>query len=48
MQSFFLVYFTSIHKLIRFDAKNVQEKLGQRGSMSPDEGVEFDWQVFLK
>ena len=47
-ESFFLVYFTSIHKLIRFDIKTVQEKLGQRGSMSPEEGVEFDWQVFLK
>ena len=47
-ESFFLVYFTSIHKLIRFDAISVQAKLGQRGSMSPEEGVEFDWEVFLK
>ncbi len=45
---FFLVWFVQSRKLIRFDAELVASKLGVEGSLSPREGSEFDWQVFLK
>ncbi len=45
---FFLVWFVRARKLIRFDAALVASKLGVQGSLSPDEGVVFDWLVFLK
>ena len=45
---FFLVWFVHSRKLIRFDAELVASKLGVQGSLSPDEGVDFDWQVFLR
>lgn len=45
---FFLVWFVKARRLVRFDAELVKSKLGVQGSLSPDEGVEFDWQVFLR
>lgn len=45
---FFLVYFVRSGKLIRFDASVIKSKLGLQGSITPCEGVEFDWRLFLK
>lgn len=45
---FFLVWFASARRLIRFDASMIKTKLGRQGSVTPSEGVDFDWQVFLK
>ncbi|MEA5034199.1 hypothetical protein [Cloacibacillus evryensis] len=48
VNGFFLVWFSGPKKLIAFDAKIIQAKLGLQGSITPDEGTEFDWQTFLK
>lgn len=45
---FFLVWFVRLRKLIRFDATVIKEKLGVQGAITPSEGVEFDWQIFLR
>ena len=47
-EAFFLVWFVKSRRLIRFDAVLVADSLGKKGSLTPDEGVAFDWQVFLK
>lgn len=47
-QAFFLVWFVRQRRLIRFDAEMVAGRLGSKGALSPNEGIDFDWQVFLK
>lgn len=47
-EAFFLVWFAKTRRLVRFDAELIAARLGKGGSLTPDEGVVFDWQVFLK
>jgi penicillin-binding protein-related factor A (putative recombinase) len=47
-EAFFLVWFEHEKKLIKFDVSMIQKSLGVKGSVTPNEGSEFDWRALLK
>lgn len=47
--SFFLVYFFPANKLIKFDVELVRQRIADGiKSLSPGEGVKWDWRTLLK
>lgn len=45
-EAFFLVYFKTVRKLVRFNVQFVKEAMcSGKKSLGPDEGVDWDWTV---
>lgn len=47
-EAFFLVYFKTVRKLVRFNVQFVKEAMcSGKKSLGPDEGADWDWRTLL-